>query len=62
MYHNSVSAGDIPLSSGRDFIRQCVQELLVWDLIIPAALVIMVLIVSVLIRFVIKLKEDKDEQ
>lgn len=62
MYHNSVSDGDIPLSDGRGFSWQCVQELLVWDLIIPAALVIMVFIVSMLIRLIIELKEDKDEQ
>jgi hypothetical protein len=52
----------VSLNGGVSFVWQCVQELLVWDVIIPAFLIVGVLIACWAIRLHIELEEDKDEQ
>ena len=55
------SPGDSDIPGGVEFIRQLVIWLIAGDLLIPALLIFVVLLVCWVLKFIITLKEDKDE-
>ena len=56
-----LSPADSSLPGGREFIRQLVLWLIAGDLLIPALLILVVLLVCWVLKFIITLKEDRDE-
>jgi hypothetical protein len=40
------SDSGIPVPGGREFVRQCVYYLITWDLLIPAAFILIIVLIS----------------
>ena len=59
MYNLAVSADGVPVSGGGVFIGRCIAYLMTMDLLFFCILAAVVLIVCGLVRFIIKLKEDR---
>ena len=59
MDNNTVSADGVPVSGGGLFIGRLIAYLMTMDLLFFCILAAVVLIVCGLVRFIIKLKEDK---
>ena len=59
MYYLAVSADGIPVSGGGLFVGRLIAYLMTMDLLFFCILAAVVLIVCGLVRFIIKLKEDR---
>lgn len=59
MYYMAVSADGVPVSGGGVFIGRLVAYLMTMDLLFFCILAAVVLIICGLVRFIIKLKEDR---
>ena len=59
MYYMAVSADGVPVSGGGVFVGRLVAYLMTMDLLFFCILAAVVLIVCGLVRFIIKLKEDR---
>lgn len=61
MFDILANSSNIPLPGGREFMWQLLVWLITGDLLIPAALILMVLMVCWVLKFIITLKEDREE-
>ena len=59
MDNNTVSADGVPVSGGGLFVGRLIAYLMTMDLLFFCILAAVVLIVCGLVRFIIKLKEDR---
>lgn len=59
MYNLAVSADGVPVSSGGLFVGRLIAYLMTMDLLFFCILAAVILIVCGLVRFIIKLKEDR---
>ena len=59
MYYMAVSADGVPVSGGGLFVGRLIAYLMTMDLLFFCILAAVVLIVCGLVRFIIKLKEDR---